>query len=132
MSGIDVAKEGTMRVVTIDTRAYGLNAVLKTAYWFTDRAFLHLQYGSGHEIELRLRPKRSDTDGDSLAGDFMNELLEQQLRDAVAAETEGMRDLIFAHALSRTSLLNRELETADPFADPYHVGSRVRNSSIEN
>jgi His-Xaa-Ser system protein HxsD len=131
MTAESVAREGPMRLVVIDPKVYSLNAVLKTAYWFTDRAFLHLQFGGDQKIELRLRAKHPGADVESLAGDFMNELLDQQLREAVAAETEGIRDLIFSHALSKTSLLQRDLETADPFSDPRHVGSCANPSDAQ-
>lgn len=121
MSADAVVCEGPVRLVVIDTKVYGLNAVLKAAYWFTDRAFLHLQSGDGQKIEVRLRAKEPGTDVDSLVGDFMKELLDQQLRETVAAETEGIRDLIFSHALSKTPLLHRDLETADPFSDPCYA-----------
>ena len=112
-----------MRLITVDPKVYCLRAVLKSAYWFTDRAYLHLQYGEDQKIEIRLRAKLPNIPVDGLTGDFMNELLDQQLRESVAAETEGIRDLIFRHALSRTPLLNRDLETADPFTDSRHVDS---------
>jgi His-Xaa-Ser system protein HxsD len=121
MSAEAGVREGLVRLVVIDTKVYGLNAVLKAAYWFTDRAFLHLQFGDGQEIEVRLRAKHTGADVDSLVGDFMNELLDQQLRETVAAETRGIRDLVFSHALSKTPLLHRDLETADPFSDPCHA-----------
>ena len=47
----------------------------------------------------------------------MNDLLDQTLREKVAKETEAFRNLIVAHALSKTCLINSELETQDPFTD---------------
>ena len=131
MSADYVVREGPVRLVAIDTAVYDLKTVLKTAYWFTDRAYLHLQFGEERKIEVRLRAKRSDVDLESLVGDFMNDLLEQRLRELVAAETEGIRDLIFAHALSKTPLLHRDLETADPSSDPCHVASPTTSRPSE-
>lgn len=118
--------DGPVRLVTVDPEVYGLNAILKVAYWFTDRAFLHLQYGVDQKIEVRLRTRDPNTQVDDLVGEFMNELLDQKLRETVAAETEGIRDLIFRHALSETSLLHRDLETTDPFpvASDVRVGAK--------
>jgi len=116
-----IAAEGPVRLITVDVSVYGLRPLLKSAYLFTDRAFLHLQYRDECTIEVRFRAKRSDADTDTIARDFLNDLIDQRLREMVAAETESTRDLILAHALSKTSLLNRDLETADPVSDPRHV-----------
>lgn len=110
-----------MRLVTVDTSIYSLKAVLKSAYSFTARAYLHLQYRDATVIEVRIRPKRATEDPESVVFDFLNDLIDQRLRDLIAAETEQTRDLILAHALSKTCLLAPELETSDPRTDPLRV-----------
>jgi len=113
--------DGPMRLVTVDTSIYSLKAVLKSAYSFTARAYLHLQYRDATVIEVRIRPKRATEDPESVVFDFLNDLIDQRLRDLIAAETEQTRDLILAHALSKTCLLAPELETSDPRTDPLRV-----------
>jgi len=104
----------------IDLSVYSLTAVLKASYKFTGRCFIHLQSVAGG-IELRIRPKRVDDDSDDALGEFLNELLDQSLREIVAADTAGIRDLVMAHALSRTSFIRPDLETAEPDQDPRNV-----------
>lgn len=113
--------DGPMRLVTVDTSIYSLKAVLKSAYSFTARAYLHLQYRDATVIEVRMRPKRATDDPESVVFDFLNDLIDQRLRDLIASETEQARDLILAHALSKTCLLAPELETTDPRTDPLRV-----------
>lgn len=113
--------DGPMRMVTVDTSVYSLKAILKSAYAFTARAYLHLQYQDATVIEVRMRPKRSGEDPETIVYDFLNDLIDQRLRDLIATETESARDLIMAHALSKTCILTPELETADPTTDPLRV-----------
>lgn len=107
--------EGAVRMVPVEEAVYGIDAVLKAAYWLTDRAYVHVQHGPPGKIELRIRPMLAGGDVDALAGEFLNNLLEQRLRETVAAETEKTRDLILGHALSKTTLVGRDLEQSDPF-----------------
>lgn len=113
--------DGPMRMVAVDTSIYSVKAVLKSAYSFTARAYLHLQYRDATVIEVRMRPKRAGDDPETVVYDFLNDLIDQRLRNLIAAETEPARDLIMAHALSKTCLLAPELETADPTTDPLRV-----------
>jgi len=101
-------------MVRVDTTVYGLVPVLKAAHRFTDKAYLHVQRLNERELEVRLRPQRPGTDSETLAGEFLNQLIEEKLREHIGRETQHSRDLILAHALSKTSLLNPELETGMP------------------
>jgi His-Xaa-Ser system protein HxsD len=123
-----VAAQGSVRLLTLDVKVYSLEAILKTAYWFTERAFLHLQYRDAQTIEVRLRAKLAAVDPDEIAGNFLNDLIDQRLRELVAVETEKTRDLIIAHALSKTALVNRHFETADPFSASHRVTKPERRS----
>ena len=114
-----VHKDGDAFLVLIDLGVYGIASVLKAAYLFTDRCYVHLQYRTEQTVEARFRAKPGNsTSLDTLAREFCNELLDHALRARVAKETEGERNLILAHALSRHPLLNPELETTPAFTDP--------------
>ncbi|MEY2484233.1 MAG: hypothetical protein QOK24_2761 [Verrucomicrobiota bacterium] len=102
----------------VDLGVYTLSALLRVAYRFTDRCYLHLQKKSEHFVEVRFRPKTAETPLDKIAGEFCNELLDQSLREIVTRESEPARNLILAHALSRTPFVDPELETTDPLAAP--------------
>lgn len=107
-----------VRLLRVDGSIYDDIAILKAAYVFTSRAFLHLQRANDGLVEVRLRPKNPEQDPSELAGEFLNELIDQRLRRAVDVETRSARDLILTHALSKTSLLNQEFEGARPLSKP--------------
>jgi His-Xaa-Ser system protein HxsD len=92
----------------VDLGVYGLTALLKVADKFTDRCFVHLHKRSEHIVEVRFKSKNPLVSLDSIAGEFGNEILDQRLREIVARESEPVRNLIFAHALSRVGFVTSE------------------------
>jgi His-Xaa-Ser system protein HxsD len=112
--------ENGLFLLNIDLTVYSLESLLKTAYWYTGKCFLHLQHSSPEHVEVRFRTK-PDMQITNLPEQFMNDLLDQTLRDKLAKETEAFRNLIVAHALSKTCLINSELETEDPFIHQHHA-----------
>ena len=121
-----ISAEGRDRVATIDLAVYGMDAVLKSAYRLSGRCFIHLQTSAPNHVLVRMRPKRQEDDPDIPIRELFNELLDQRLRSIIGAETAGARDLVMAHALSRTSFIRQDLETADPAQDPQHVATPDR------
>jgi His-Xaa-Ser system protein HxsD len=113
--------EGRDRLTKIDLTIYGLDAVLKSAYRFTGRCFIHLQHADPRTVEVRMRPKLTSEDSDTAIRDFLNDLIDQRLRGLLSTETVDVRNLIMTHALSRTTFIRPDLETADPKSDPDHV-----------
>lgn len=119
-------------VATVDLRLYGQEALLRAAHRFTDRCHLQLQTRDEHAVTARFRAKNAQT-GDlvAVAGEFFNELLDCRLRALVQRESEPVRNLILAHALSRTSLVDAGTLDGDPApaarnADPDEVGPRTQ------
>src|SRR5437867_4179007 len=94
----------------VDLDIYDLSAVLKVADKFTDRCFVHLQHRSERIVEVRFRAKSAQVPLDSIAGAFCNEVLDQRLRQIVARESEPVRNLVLAHALSRVDFAGSESE----------------------
>src|SRR5437867_819609 len=92
--------------ITLDTSIYRLTAVKKAAYRFGDRCHVTLQSGNDATVIVTLRPKRLLENAQHLAGEFTNEVLDQELRELVAAETQAVRNVILAQAFSATSLLD--------------------------
>lgn len=88
----------------VDLQVYGLAALLKVAHRFTDRCVVHLERRDPQTIEVRFRPKGDQIPLESIAGEFCNEILDQRLREIVAHESEPVRNLILAHALSGVGL----------------------------
>jgi His-Xaa-Ser system protein HxsD len=103
--------DGT-RVVTFDTALYRSNAVKKAAYKYGGLFYVLISHRSDL-IEVRLKPKETCTLPDAVVGEFCNEVLDQELRETVAEETTGIRDLLLAQAFSKTTLIDPELETGE-------------------
>lgn len=106
--------EGAGLLARVDLGIYSKTALMKVVHRFSDRCFVHLQEESDAVVAVRFTQKAPDGNLDSLAGEFCNELLDQTLREIVARESEPTRNLVIAHALSRTSLVNSDVN--DPRA----------------
>ena len=98
---------------------YSLDAVKKAAYVFGDRCYAHIEVCNDVTV-VTLQPK-GQLPGEQLSGEFANEVLDQDLRQRIAAETEGIRNLIIAQAFSSASLLNPALDGADFRDDPLGI-----------
>ena len=112
---------GGFALARVQLDVYGLQPLLKTAHRFTDRAFIHLEYERDGVVLVRFKTKRRLDSLQDIAGEFLNELLDQQLRERLSLQTEPVRRLILAQAFSRTNLLNPELDNADRMSDPLDV-----------
>lgn len=113
--------EGDSVCATVHLGAYSITALQRVAHKFTNRCYVHLEPMDEQRVVVRFRAKSSGTELSTMAGEFMNELLDQTLRETVGRETEAVRNLLLAHALSNTSLIRPELETTDPSDDPLGV-----------
>jgi len=105
----------------LNTTVYRLTAIKKAAYKFGDRCHVGMEPLDDTRVRVTLRAKRSLDNLEFLRGEFQNEVLDQDLRETVAAETEGVRNLILAQAFSRTSLVDPVGETADFHTDPLGI-----------
>src|SRR5262245_39473187 len=102
--------DGVRIALQIDTSIYSTNAVLKTAYKFTDRLFVILVPGEGSAVVAILSAKAPRTDLATLVGEFQNELLDQRLREVLECEFGAIRNLLVAQAFSEGNLLRSETD----------------------
>ncbi|HZS57146.1 MAG TPA: His-Xaa-Ser system protein HxsD [Bryobacteraceae bacterium] len=102
-----VVRDGDKFVLSVDTRVYSLEAVKKTAYKFAAATSIILQPRKDEIVRVLFNfagvHGRSDPEG--VISDFCNELLDQDLREIIKRETAPIRNLILAHAFSRSSLV---------------------------
>lgn len=108
--------------VIVDPRVYRLSAVKKAAYRLGDRCSVRIALPSEGGIQVRLTAKSETVSLSALEGDFRNELLDQDLRESIAEETERVRNLLLAQAFSGLSLTDTAAETADFRDDPLGIG----------
>jgi His-Xaa-Ser system protein HxsD len=90
---------GVYAKVCVDPNIYCLTAILKTAYWFTDQCYLFL---ANHppliEVEFRLKQGGTTDALKKLCGEFLNNLLDQAVRQKVLEETSVVRDTLVKKA----------------------------------
>lgn len=94
---------GGYATISIDTRVFGEAAILKTAYWLTDQYYLYLFRDGTHPeskliVELRLKKQGDQIFLENACREFSNNLLDQEVRQTVQAETSGLRDSLVQKA----------------------------------
>lgn len=85
----------------VDGDVYSDTAILKTAYWFTDRYYLFIsKQKEGNQYKVEIRPKEEVPSEilEKTCGDFHNYLLDQEVRQKVIQETATVRDTLIKKA----------------------------------
>ena len=95
--------------VTFDLAVFSLDAVKTACYKFLDRFTSDIELSGGKVIcHLAIDDKLSDAAVSANLDDLKKEVLDQDLRLKLKAETEPLRNLILAHAFSKTGLIADE------------------------
>lgn len=85
--------------------AFDIEAVKRAAYRFSDRISVEFKESAdGIACQLRGITSFGPLNLSDVAADFRNEVLDQDLRIKIAAETEAYRNLILSLAFSKTPL----------------------------
>lgn len=90
--------------LTIDLRLYGLEAIFRACYAFTDRCYLFLRDAGQSQITAVFRKRQSPKTLEALMEEFANELINQHLRVQLSAETRVIREMIVAQAFAEADL----------------------------
>jgi His-Xaa-Ser system protein HxsD len=114
---------------TVDERVYSVEAILRTAYWFTDRVYIFISKPTELTLRLHLKakpltlesPKRIEIS--ELAGVFGNALLDNQLREGIEQRTGKIRELLVMKAVAEAGVLEDPPPGTpnDPVADQQHA-----------
>jgi His-Xaa-Ser system protein HxsD len=94
--------------VRVDLNLYSRSALQKAVFPFTKTYFVEIRGINDREMDVIFTPKDRLDEWEQLRGNFLNELLDQSLREQIARETEPVRNLILAHALSNIDLIGSE------------------------
>lgn len=90
--------------INLDSSIYSPEAVQKAAYKFIDR-FAALVSEANGVISLEITfDDGHETESEKIIADFKKELLDQNLRLKIKAETEPIRNLILAYTFSKSGL----------------------------
>jgi His-Xaa-Ser system protein HxsD len=97
-------------VLEFDAVAYPLSTVQKACYRFTNIASFEIQQRKRDDQDIVLvtaRPLAAKSeDGLEHLGQLVrNEALDQSLREQIREQTEGVRNLVLAHAFSKIGLI---------------------------
>ena len=92
--------------VVFNSKVFGLEAVKKAAYRFIDRFSIDIILADGL-IECHLNFADAEKSVSFWVDEFKKEVLDQDLRQQVKAESEPVRNLILAHAFSQSSLIEK-------------------------
>ncbi len=94
---------GDYFVVTLDKDVYGTDAVMKTCYILTEQFYIHVTKSSIDKLSIYFYDKKgvTETNGiDRAAKEFLDVLLENQMRQIVLNETKNIHDEIVRRAFS--------------------------------
>jgi len=97
--------------IDLNESVYSRDAVLRTAYWFTDRCYLYIARPSPglFRVQFKLKGLKPDVAAetlDEIAGEFLNSLLDHQLRHDIESETGHIRELLVAKAFAEAGVLD--------------------------
>lgn len=114
------ARKATKKVETSDgwlrlkvsKKFYSKDALYGTAYVFLDRCYVHLDVADeGHYVVgIRPKPEFGKLDLNALAGEFENELINEEMRIRLAKETLDVRTKIVGTAIAQSMPLPSEEE----------------------
>lgn len=102
MNEIAGAKPALIRLL-FPLAAFSVEAVKRAAYVMMPRASIELAV-SNDSITCDLTAASADADLDQLERDFRREVLDQDLRISISAQTEPLRNAILGLAFSQTGL----------------------------
>jgi His-Xaa-Ser system protein HxsD len=84
----------------VDLEAYSLEAVYGASYIFMDRYYLSMERPGKKILKVTIQPKEGAVENPAaLEGEFKNELLNQSLREMIAAKNAKLREYIIGRAL---------------------------------
>ena len=99
-------EDGALRLF-LSTDIYSVGAILRSCYWLTDRCYVHLAPTNNGHIEATLIAKTGDeSETSKVAWQFLNDLVDNQLRVSIQQETAAVRDMIVAQAFSDVDVID--------------------------
>lgn len=102
-------------ILTFNKEIYPKIALIKAAYNYTDRAYLHLDATDSH-YTVEIIPKDNSVYISEM--EFVNEMLCQCTRHAVYEQTKEVRELLLARSFASSLIERSQFDTNDiPDAD---------------
>ena len=108
-----------MRQLKYNRELYSKTALIKTAYNFTDRAYLHLDADKNYYY---VSISTKDGQPEVTDQEFENEILAQSARHEIYLQTKNIRELMLARAVA-TSVVAPIEEVAETDSENTHTCS---------
>lgn len=84
--------------IVLDCNFYSIQAVKNAAYDFTDRVWIHLETKENNDLSISIKPKNPESSTHLLKFDFINHVLDHQIRIDVGKKFKTIREMIVAQA----------------------------------
>ena len=92
--------------IDLDVHLYSRDAILNTAYLFTNKCHVDLRsYGDKTAEVIFTQKPNSELEIEVIAKDFLNELIDQQLRVNIDQETKAIKELIIKEAFAPLDII---------------------------
>ena len=100
VDNLEYMPDGTIKL-NLDVGLYSRDAILSTAYLFTDKCYINLQsYGQKVAQVFFSQKSNKNRELELLVKEFLNELVDQQLRVRIRNETKGIQKMIVVEAFA--------------------------------
>ena len=102
--------------ISLSANFYSKEALLKAAYWLSNRAVIHIPESDAGKFIVLIKLKQTTPTLDSpkqpdieeLVDEFCNSIIDFELRHTVEIETAQVRQIILAKAFSESGVLEEE------------------------
>ncbi len=95
--------------VTFDSNVTSLTSIKKSAYRFIDKFSVEIATEeANYKCIINFSSDFPEKERKNLKNEFLKEVLDQDLRELINKETEPIKNLILAHAFSKTGLIKDE------------------------
>jgi len=118
LPGIFTMEKITKLVFTLNLDNYSLEGVYQAAYTMLDRLYFYFDKKNSKNllVEVSAKGEVSPAALEKLKGEFLNELLNSELRLTIARRTRKIREALIAQAL-----IGASTEKADYIEDPLGI-----------
>lgn len=109
--------------IRVDGSVYPASAIARAAFRFSERAACLLAHDDDSEgvVWATFLAKQDSVNLQLLAREFIDELLDQKLRQELESSFHDVRLIITAQAFAEGNLLNADDDTADYRLDPRSI-----------
>ena len=104
-------------------------ALIKAAYNFIDKAYVHLD---ADEIYYYVSVERKTQESEIDEKSFINEMLAQSVRHEVYKETKNIRELLMARAMATSLVTDENMIEANEVSDEFSENEILKDWFEEN